>query len=305
MEINSLELFAAVARRGSFAGVAKDRNVDPSSVSRAIADLEAELGLRLFQRTTRSMTLTEAGDLYLARVEPLIEELARAREAAAQVSGALTGALTGAPRGLLRLTASVTFGQMRIVPLLGAFRARYPDLQVEGVFTDANVDLVADRIDLAIRLAPVVEGDVIAAKLMDTRYRVVATPGYLATHPPIARPTDLSAHKVLLFTIKAFRTRWLFRDPDGREQAVPIFGDITLSPAGSLLAAALAGLGPALLPDWLVDDAIAAGSLVRLLPDHAVTATTFDTGAWLVYPSRAYLPSKVRVMADFLREKLA
>jgi DNA-binding transcriptional LysR family regulator len=305
MEINSLELFAAVARRGSFAGVAKDRNVDPSSVSRAIADLEAELGLRLFQRTTRSMTLTEAGELYLARVEPLIEELARARETAAQVSGALTGGLIGAPRGLLRLTASVTFGQMRIVPLLGAFRARYPDLQVEGVFTDANVDLVADRIDLAIRLAPVVEGDVIAAKLMDTRYRVVASPGYLAAHPPIARPTDLSAHKVLLFTIKAFRTRWLFRDPDGREQAVPISGDITLSPAGSLLAAALAGLGPALLPDWLVDDAIAAGSLVRLLPDHAVTATTFDTGAWLVYPSRAYLPNKVRVMADFLREKLA
>jgi DNA-binding transcriptional LysR family regulator len=274
-------------------------------VSRAIADLEVELGLRLFQRTTRSMTLTEAGELYLTRVEPLIEELARAREAAAQVSGALTGALIGAPRGLLRLTASVTFGQMRIVPLLGAFRARYPDLQVEGVFTDANVDLVADRIDLAIRLAPVVEGDVIAAKLMDTRYRVVASPGYLAAHPPIARPTDLSAHKVLLFTIKAFRTRWLFRDPGGREQAVPISGDITLSPAGSLLAAALAGLGPALLPDWLVDDAIAAGSLVRLLPDHAVTATTFDTGAWLVYPSRAYLPNKVRVMADFLREKLA
>jgi DNA-binding transcriptional LysR family regulator len=89
------------------------------------------------------------------------------------------------------------------------------------------------------------------------------------------------------------------------EQAVPIAGDITLAPAGSLLAAALAGLGPALLPDWLVDDAIAAGTLVRLLPDYAVTATSFDTAAWLVYPSRAYLPNKVRVMADFLREKLA
>ncbi len=296
MDVQALELFAAVARRGSFAAVAKERNVDPSSISRAIADLEAELGLRLFQRTTRSMTLTEAGDLYLARIVPLTEELARAREAAAQV--------TGAPRGLLRITASVTFGQTRIVPLLAEFRARYPQLQIEGLFTDANVDLVAERIDLAVRLAPVVEGDLIAAKLMDTRYRVVASKAYLAGAPPLARPADLSAHKVLLFNLRAFRTRWLFRDGDGREESVPISGDITLSPAGSLREAAIAGLGPALLPDWLVDDAIAAGDLVDTLPQHQATATTFDTAAWLVYPSRAYLPNKVRVMADFLRERL-
>jgi DNA-binding transcriptional LysR family regulator len=297
MDIQSLELFADVARRGSFAGVAKDRTIDPSSVSRAVAELEAELGIRLFQRTTRSMRLTEAGDLYLARVEPLIEELRRARDAAAHV--------TGAPRGLLRLTASVTFGQMRLVPLLAEFRARHPELKIEGVFTDANVDLVADRIDLAVRLAPVIEGDLIAAKLMDTRYRVVASPAYLGSAPPLDAPSDLTAHKVLLFTIKAFRTRWIFRDASGREETVPIAGDITLAPAGSLLTAALGGLGPALLPNWLVDDAIASGSLVNVFPHHAATATTFDTAAWLVYPSRAYLPNKVRAMADFLREKLA
>jgi DNA-binding transcriptional LysR family regulator len=296
MNLDSLALFAAIARRGSFASVAKERNVDPSSVSRAIADLEAKLGLRLFQRTTRSMTLTEAGDIYLSRVEPLIEELTRAREAASRT--------TGAPRGLLRLTASVTFGQMRIVPLLVEFRRRYPELKVEGVFTDANVDLVAERIDLAIRLAPVIEGDLIAAKLIDTRYRVVASSDYLATSPPLAKPSDLTAHRVLLFNIKAFRTRWLFLDSEGRQEAVPISGDVTLAPAGSLLTAALSGLGPALLPNWLVDDAIGSGALVNVFPDHAVTATTFDTAAWLVYPSRAYLPNKVRVMADFLREKL-
>jgi DNA-binding transcriptional LysR family regulator len=297
MEITTLELFAAVARKGSFAAVAKEQSVDPSSISRAIADLEAELGLRLFQRTTRSMRLTEAGDLYLARVEPLIEEFTRARDDAMQV--------TGAPRGLLRLTASVTFGQMRIVPLLADFRSRYPTLKLECIFTDANVDLVAERIDLAVRLAPTIEGDLIASKLMDTRYRVVASPDYLARCEPLAKPSDLSRHVVLLFSLRAYRTRWLFRDAGGREEAVPITGDITLSPAGSLLTAALSGLGPALLPDWLVDDAIAAGTLVNVFPGHAATATTFETGAWLVYPSRAYLPGKVRVMADYLREKLA
>lgn len=296
MDLQTLDLFVAVARRLSFAAVAKDRGVDPSSVSRAIAELEAELGLRLFQRTTRTMALTEAGAVYLARVEPLADEIAGARDAAAQVAGR--------PRGLLRLTASVTFGQRRIVPLMGAFRARHPELALDCLFTDATVDLVAERIDLAIRLAPTVEGDLVASRLMDTRYRVVASPAYLAAHPPLARPADLGAHRVLLFTLRAYRSRWLFRDAAGAVEAVPIAGDITLSPAGALLDAAEAGLGPALLPDWLVDEAIAAGRLVDPFPDLRATATSFDTAAWLVYPSRAYLPGKVRAMADFLRQHL-
>jgi len=297
MNLDTLDLFVEVARKRSFAAVAKKRNVDPSSVSRAIADLEAELGLRLFQRTTRTMTLTEAGDVHLSRIEPLTEEIARAREAALQV--------TGQPRGLLRITASVTFGQMCIMPLLGDFRALYPHLKVECLFTDANLDLVADRIDLAVRLAPIVRGDLIVSKLMDTRYRVVASPAYLASRPPVGRPSDLSAHKVLFFNLKAFRNRWLFRDAAGHVESVPIDGDITLAPAGSLLAAAIDGLGPALLPDWLIENAIGRGELVDVLPEHRAAATTFDTAAWLVYPSRAFVPRKVRAMVDFLRVRLA
>ncbi|MES2933186.1 MAG: LysR family transcriptional regulator, partial [Pseudomonadota bacterium] len=231
MNLESLTLLVAVARCGSFAAVAKERNSDPSSVSRAVADLEAELGLRLFQRSTRSMTLTEAGGIYLARIEPLLDELEHAREAAAQVSSA--------PRGLLRLTASVTFGQVCIVPLLGAFRDRYPELKVECVFSDTNLNLVSEGIDLAIRLAPMIEGDLVTAKLMDTHYGVYASPDYLVRHPPISEPADLMQYKVLLFNLRAYRTRWLFRDADGREYSVPIKGDLTLSPAGSLLSAAI------------------------------------------------------------------
>lgn len=297
MNLAALELFVAVAHRLSFAAVAKERGIDPSSVSRAIADLEAELGLRLFQRTTRTMTLTEAGAVYFARIEPLVDEIAGARDAAAQ--------MVGKPRGTLRITASVTFGQARIVPLLGAFKALYPDLDVECLFTDANVDLVAERIDLAIRLAPFIDGDLIAAKLMDTRYRVVASPGYLAAHPAPRRPADLADHRVLLFNLRAYRSRWLFRNASGEVESVPIDGDITLAPASALLEGAVAGLGPALLPDWLVDAAIADGRLIDLFPGHQGTATSFDTAAWLVYPSRAYLPGKVRAMADFLRERFS
>jgi DNA-binding transcriptional LysR family regulator len=261
-----------------------------------MAKLESSLGLRLLQRTTRKVTLTEAGEVYLAHVEPLVEELGRARDVA--------GSIAETPRGTLRLTASVTFGQTRIVPLLAEFRALYPDIKVEGVFTDAVVDLIAERIDLAVRLAPTIEGDLIATKLMDTQYRVIASPGYLANRPRLVRPSDLIRHRCVLFSLRPYRTRWIFRNRAGQLEDVPIEGDIVLAPASAVRDAALVGLGPALLPDWLIDEDVEAGRLVDVCPKHAVTATTFDTGAWLVYPSRAYLPSKVRVMIDFLKLKM-
>ena len=296
MNTRDLGLFLDVARRGSFAAVAKARGMDPSAVSRAIAGLETDLGVRLFQRSTRRMRLTEAGELFLTRAAPLAEELERARADAL--------AVRANPTGTLRMTASVTFGQRCIVPNLGAFRRCYPDVRVDAVFTDANLDLVDQGIDLAVRLAPMVTGDVIATKLMSTAYRVVASPGYVRSAPPIQEPRDLARHRCLLFPLPGYRSQWRFRDRAGDIEEVPIAGDLTLAPAGSLRDAALDGLGPALLADWLVDDDIAAGRLVRLLPDHAVTATSFDTAAWLLYPSRSFLPAKVRVMIDFLRARL-
>jgi DNA-binding transcriptional LysR family regulator len=270
--------------------------MDPSAVSRAIAGLEVDLGVRLFQRTTRSLSLTEAGDLYLTRALPLVEELARLGDEAR--------ATRQAPRGTLRVTASVTFGQAILMPLLPAFRAAYPDIALECLFTDQNLDLIGDRIDLAVRLGPAVEGDVIASRLMTTRYRVVASADYLATAPALQGPDDLAAHRLLLFTIRPFRTRWLFRDAAGSVRAVPVQGDVAISPAGAILDAALAGMGVALLPNYLTDRHLAAGRLVRCLPAWDVTATTWDTGAWLVYPSRSFLPAKTRAMVDFLRARL-
>ena len=275
--------------------MAKTRGTDPSTVSRAVAALEERLGVRLFQRTTRSLSLTEAGDIYLARALPLIEELARI--------GAEARATKAEPKGVLRLTASVTFGQAMILPLLPAFRAAYPDIRLECLFTDQNLDLIADRIDLAIRLAPEIGGDVIASRLMTTRYRVVASAAYLANAPSLATPEDLAAHRLLLFSIRPFRTRWLFRTAEATRE-VAVTGDIVISPAGAIRDAALAGLGVALLPNDLTDPEIAAGRLTRLLPDWAVTATSFDTGAWLVYPSRSFLPAKTRAMIDVLRAAL-
>jgi DNA-binding transcriptional LysR family regulator len=298
MDVASLDLFIALARQGGFAAVARERDLDPSSVSRAIAALEAALGLRLFQRTTRTLSLTEAGALYLARIEPVVDELRRAGIEAASASAV--------PSGTLRLTASVAMGVARITPLLPLFRRQWPQVKVECLFTDANLDLVAEQIDLAVRLAPAIEGDLIATRVMRTAYQVVASPSWLADHGPLEGPQALADKACLRLSLRTFRTRWLFRRGAGDEPlSVPIDGSFVFSTPLAIREAALAGLGPALLANWQVASDLAEGRLVALLPGWEATATTFDTGAWAVYPSRAFLAAKVRVAIDFLRTHLA
>lgn len=216
MDLTALETFIAVVRQGSFTAVARERDLDPSSVSRTIAGLEEELGVRLFQRTTRRLSLTEAGEIYLKQVEPLAEELAAAQEAARDIGAG--------PHGRLRLTTSESFGQNCVVPLLGKMSAALPELSVDLVLSDANLDLVAERLDLAIRLGPRMDGNLIGRKLFDTRYRVCASPDYLTKHGPIREPADLSNHASLLMPLRGFRSRWIFEDKEGAQQSVPVDG---------------------------------------------------------------------------------
>ena len=296
MDTGTLRLFAAVARRGSFAAVARAEAADPSAVSRAVAGLEGELGVRLFQRSTRRLALTEAGARYLARIAPLLDELDRARDDAASAVGEVAG--------VLRLTASVTFGHVRLVPLLPALCEAFPRLQLDLLFTDARLDLVAEGIDLAIRLGPARHGELIGAKLFDIRYRVYASPGWIARHGAPRAPAELRGIPCVLFSLAEFRTRWRFRDAAGAAEEVPVDGRIVASSLLAVRDCAIAGLGPALLADWLAAEAVADGRLIELFPHHEVTATDFAAAAWLLYPSRAWLPGKVRAVIDFLRPRL-
>lgn len=295
MDIESLRIFVEVIRRGSFAAVARDRNLDPSSISRVVAALEDELGTRLLQRSTRRMGLTEAGSLFVGRIEALVNELDHARDEAL--------AAGAGPVGTLRLTATVAFGHQCLLPLLPSFRALFPALKLELLLTDAYLDLVSERVDLAIRLGARLDTSLIGVKLFDTRYRVCVSPEYLARHP-LRIPEDLSTHQCILFTLPEFRLRWLFRDRTGIVTEVPIDGEVMISSALALRQCALAGMGPTLLADWLIDDDIAQGRLIDPYPSYHVTATDFETAAWLLYPSRAYLPNKVRVMVEFLKQNL-
>lgn len=296
MDTRFLTIFLEVVRSGGFAAAARNLDQDPSSISRSIAALEDQLGARLFQRTTRKVSLTEAGGHFAARIEPILAELDQAREDIRTDSAK--------PKGKLSLSASVAFGQVCVMPHVSAFLERYPEIELDLKFTDRNVDLVAEHVDLAIRLGPSVGVDVIAAKLRNTRYRVCASPEYLRKYGKPRRPRELTNHRCVCFDLPDFRTRWSFKLDGGAIEEIGVTPRITVSGALALRDAALAGLGPALLADWLIGGDLSDGTLIDLFPKHDVTATTFDTAAWLLYPSRIFLPRKTRVLIDFLRKRL-
>lgn len=296
MDIDSLKTVALAARLGSFAAAARALDTDPSSVSRTVAAVEAALKLRLFQRTTRRLTITEEGDLYLSRIRPLLDEFDRARDEAQS--------MRAAPSGTLRLTASVAFAHECIVPHLKEFRQLFPALTLELIPTDDNLDLLANGIDLAIRLSAAPQGDLVSTRLLRTRYRVVASPDYAASAGPFMNPGDLAECECLRFALPDYRTSWRFARGNDAPVDVPVSGPLLIANALSLRQAALDGLGPALLADWLIGRHLAEGRLVDLFLDYECTATEFDTGAWALYPSRSYLPHKVRVLIDFLRARL-
>ena len=286
-----LETFVEVVRQGSFAAVAKDRNIDPSSVSRAIAQLEKALGTRLFQRTTRTRSLTEAGALYYERIEPLIAEITAANLAAKE--------LAGQPVGTLRITASVSFGLTCIVPHLPNFEARYPDLAVDLVLTDSVLDLVNEKIDVAVRLGVMADSTLIAQRLMRTEYFVCASPRYLEEQGHPQQPCELTERECLRFPLSGFHSQWTFQDKDEEIETVAVKGRTVISSAMGLRDCALAGMGLTLLPNWLVQGDLAAGRLINVFPQHSVSATTFDTAAWFVYPSKRYLPLKVKAFIAY------
>lgn len=297
MDLSVLQIFVEVMRHGSFAAVARERNIDPSSVSRTIAGLESELGIRLFQRTTRKLSPTEAGMTYFERIEPLMEEMQQAIAVAKDISGN--------PKGTIRITASVSFGLKCIVPLLPKFEAKYPEVTVDLLLTDSVVDLFTERIDIAIRLGQLADSSLIAQQLMRTRYSVCASPDYLQRCGQPQIPKDIEQHNCLLFPLIGFRTRWKFRDKSENIQEIPVRGKTIISNAIALQQCAISGMGLALLPHWLIDEDIRDARLIKLFPNYEVTATDFNTAAWLVYPSRAYIPLKVRVFVEELKNYIS
>jgi DNA-binding transcriptional LysR family regulator len=297
MDIATLRTFVEVMQLGSFAAVARTHNVVSSSISRAIDSLEAQLGVRLFQRTTRRLAPTEAAVAYYEQIEPLIGQLERA--------GLMAADSARTTRGTLRITASIAFAQANLVPLLPEFSRRYPELSFEMVLTDKLIDLVDERIDIAIRLGRLADSSLVAHRLCDMVYVVAASPDYLRRRGRPAPPAELEHHECLPYPLADYGARWRFRAPGGLVTEVPVSGRVVVANGIALRQCAVGGMGVVMLPRWNLADELRNGTLVELFTDYQVTASEFEIASWIVYPARSYIPLKVRVFADYLREKFA
>lgn len=293
MNIEAIQTFVEVVTHGSFAAVARERRIAPSSVSRVVAELEAELEVRLFQRTTRRLSLTEAGQAYLDRVAPLLEELAQARDHARDLSSA--------PRGVLRIAVAGTFAQLHLARWLPAFMAAHDELLVELVLDVRYTDLISEQIDVAIRLGPAQPTSAVARKLCAMPRMVVASPRLLAGRSAL-RPEAVESTPCLLFPHGGHGARWKFRDRRRRVREFSPRSKVVAADGLVLRSLALAGEGLTLLPRWLCADEVAAGSLVDVFPTHEVTASDFDATVSLLYASRSYLPLKVRAFITFMTD---
>ena len=203
MDVAQLRILVSVANAGGFAAAAEALDLTPSKVTRAVAKLETSLGVRLLNRTTRTVSLTEAGQDFLTRIVPTLDEIDAAVDVARKGNADLTG--------VLRVSASVSFGQTVIAPALPKFRAEYPDLAIDLILSDAMTDIVADRIDIAVRHGALDDSTLIAQRLRHVSYRLVASPGYLSEAKPIKTPADITDHPCLTYPYSAFRSEWRFQ----------------------------------------------------------------------------------------------
>ncbi|WP_394788092.1 LysR substrate-binding domain-containing protein [Rhodoferax sp.] len=282
-----MQTFAAVVDAGSFVKAAEALGLSKAAVSRYVGELEARLGVRLLQRTTRRLSLTEEGQVFHARSKEL---LASVDEAEMEVSSR-----SAAASGLLRINAPVTFGILHLAPLWGVFRSQYPKVSLDVTLSDRVVDLLEDGYDLAIRIATLPSSTLISKRLASTRIVLCASPQYLAAHGTPQQPADLAQHEVIAYSYWASKDEWHFTGLDG-PVSVKTNPRMHTNSGDTCRAAALAHQGIVLQPTFLVGADLAAGTLVELMPQYR----SIEIGIYAVYPTRKHVSPKVRALVEFL-----
>jgi DNA-binding transcriptional LysR family regulator len=287
-----MEVFVRVVELGAFSAAARALQMTPSAVSKLLSRLEARLGVRLLNRSTRQLQLTAEGGVFYERGVRVLADLAEAERGAAA---------NDAPRGRLSINANVPFGEAALLPLVPAFLARYPEITLDIVLTDEVIDLIEHRTDIAVRAGPLKSSSLVARKLGDTRKAILGAPGYLARRGVPRRPADLAGHNCLGFNRTRTLNGWPLLD-DGTLVTLPAVGNTQISDGASLQRLAVAGVGLARLALFHARDDIAAGRLVPVLEDcnpgdlEEIHAVFLGHGG--------YLPARVRAMLDFLVENV-
>jgi len=284
----SLIAFARVVEVGSFARAADRLDISVSAVSRQVSDLESHLGVRLLNRTTRRLSMTESGQAFYERCVQLLADLEEAEEA--------VSASAVVPRGTLRITASISFGAGYLAPAIAEFRERHPQVRFDIELSDRAVDLVDERIDLAIRIGDIGSQALIGRRIGIAQMVCCAAPAYLAKHGMPRTPADLVSHACLTYEYSSGGNLWHFTDAANHAHEVNVSGIAHANNGAMLAALAVAGVGITLEPDFIVAPDVRAGRLVRLLRDYAPPVI----GITAAYPSRRHLSAKVRAFIDFL-----
>ncbi|MBF9002909.1 LysR family transcriptional regulator [Vibrio nitrifigilis] len=286
----SIPIFVAVVECGSFSRAAEKLNLTKSAVSKRINHLEDELGIRLIQRTTRHISLTEAGERYYEHVSKALNFAQQGVDAVAE--------LQGEPKGKLRITAPMSFGVRHVAPFITEFLAQYPHIELDLQLEDRMVDMVAEGYDLAIRIGHLADSNLIAKRLTDCHSVLCASPEYLKNHKVPEQPSDLMAHNCIKYTYFRGGNDWTFLREQQEFKVLPK-GNMTVNNSEAIRRTLLSGLGIGQLPTFIVGKDIQAEKLVSImnhydLPKHAVYA---------VYPQRKHLPQKVRLFVDFIAKQ--
>lgn len=293
LDLNDVAVFVQVVRCGSFAEASRRLGVPPNTLSRRVQQLEARLGTRLMQRSTRSLALTSAGQAFHDRCASAVDGLVDAGQEL--MSG------DQEPSGLVRVAAPADFFDFFLMEWLADFLAAHPRVRVDFVLSDARADLIADRIDVAIRGGVLEDSGFFARKVLDPGIDgLVASPGYIAARGGLATLQDLAEHDCLVFGHPGERTTWRLAGPGGADAEVQVAGRFSGNTAQALRKATLAGLGIALLPSTMTRRELRAGLLVPVLPQYHRAGH----GVHVVYPSRRHLPLAVSAFIDLVLDRL-
>ncbi|WP_409421042.1 LysR family transcriptional regulator [Pseudaeromonas sp. ZJS20] len=287
----AMQVFGKVVEAGSFVGAAERLNLSTTAVSRHVAELENQLGVRLLQRTTRRLHLTELGQLYYRRALHLLDDLGELEAELLQE--------TLQPAGVLRLSVSIPFGARQLAPALARFGQRYPKVRVEVVASDRKLDLIEEGLDMALRITDELEGNMIARPISAIRTLICAAPDYLARRGAPQTPEELRDHDCLIYNGVPEPYQWRFVCEEGQPYKVPVTGPLEADNGDILVGAALAGMGILRTPSFMIGDALSTGQLVPLLSTYHMPKLTLS----VLFPSRQFLPAKVRRMIDFLLEE--
>lgn len=296
LTLQAIRIFVEVSHRKSFSAAGRHLGLSPGAVSRQIAALESELQVQLVNRSSRSLSLTEAGEIVRRSLQTVVDDVRSVEQLASE--------LQKVPHGILRVHSRVTFGLHCVVPVLPEFVRRYPEIRLEFRLSDEEVNLLEDHVEVDIRVGGPADSTDMVRKIAPSHPVLCAAPAYIGRHGAPARPDELSRHNCLSYLRREGPVFWNFTDGDGVVERVSVAGSIQSNSGEALRLLALRGAGVALVGEWAVQDDLRAGALVPLLPAYRVSTSDFDPGIYVVFRQKRNLPLKIRVFIEFLSEAI-